>query len=53
MLIYLTPSGVGFPSPNTDIEVIVSGRQGHRAYRELNPACGSATSIGTAPTAFL
>src|SRR5579884_358550 len=32
----------GSPSPNTGFEVIVPGRQGFRAGRELNPACGSA-----------
>ena len=30
------------PGPNTGFEVIVPGRQGIRALRELNPARGSA-----------
>ena len=30
------------PGPKTGIEVFVPGRQGIRAMRELNPACGSA-----------
>ena len=32
----------GSPSPNTGFEVIAPGRQGFRARREDNPACGSA-----------
>ena len=35
------------PGPKTGIEVFVPGRQGIRASRELNPACGSADLLGT------
>src|SRR5947209_3846328 len=42
----------GDPGPKYRDEVTTPGRQGNRASREFNPACGSATSIGTTPTAF-
>src|SRR5713226_9729657 len=32
----------GSPSPSTGLEVFVPGRQGIRAKRDSNPACGSA-----------
>ena len=35
------------PGPSTGFEVFVPGRQGIRACRDSNPACGSADLLGT------
>src|SRR5262249_33981687 len=35
------------PGPSTGYEVFVPGRQGKRACRASNPACGSADLLGT------
>src|SRR6266496_2906063 len=40
------------PGPSTGCEVFVPGRQGIRACRDFNPACGSADLFGT-PSAVL
>src|SRR5262245_41930877 len=43
------PPGGRIPGPSTGIEVMVPGRQGIRAQRDINPACGSANLLGTSP----
>src|SRR5260221_11523981 len=40
-------AGGMIPGPRTGFEVFVPGRQGMRARRDLNPACGSADLLGT------
>ena len=42
----LPPEG-RISGPSTGFEVIVPGRQGIRARRDVNPACGSADLLGT------
>jgi hypothetical protein len=40
-------AGGMIPGPSTGFEVFVPGRQGIRACRDSNPACGSADLLGT------
>src|SRR6185437_16688357 len=37
------------PCPSTGLEVLVPGRQGIRALRDFNPACGSANLLWDLP----
>jgi hypothetical protein len=41
------PSEGRIPGPSIGFEVFVPGRQGIRAWRDYNPACGSADLLGT------
>ena len=46
-------AGGMIPGPSTGVEVFVPGRQGIRAGRDSNPACGSADLLGTPSIRFL